>query len=76
MNDKPMHDKPMHDKPRCNLATITRKASRQVHVYEYMKVDSKPGELEYVFMQLCYVTYTYTLLLKVTVRALTRGLNC
>ncbi len=49
-----MNDKPMNDKPRRNLATITRKVSRQVHVYEYIKVDSKPGELEY--MQLCNVS--------------------
>ena len=46
-----MNDQPMDDKPRRNLATIARKVLR--HVYEYIKVDSKSGQLEY--MQFCSV---------------------
>ena len=48
-----MNDQPMNDKLRCNLATITRKVLRQVCVYEYIKTDSKSGELDY--KQLCNV---------------------
>ena len=48
-----MNDQPMNDKPRCNLATIARKMLRQVRVYEYIKTESKSGELDY--MQLCNV---------------------
>ena len=45
-----LNDQPMDDKPRRNLATIP---ARCKDMYEYIKVDSKSGELEY--MQICSV---------------------
>lgn len=43
------NDQPTDDKPRRNLATIAQKVLR--HVYDYVKVDSKSGELEYMQFQ-------------------------